>query len=54
MIEDYRVYYEHDAECRSDKLGLLKPNETRYCYDCGGSFKEDGKTGVAVTSKRFD
>ncbi len=50
-----REYYIHDAECRlPEKLGPLKVNGTRYCYDCGGSFKEDGRIGVAVTSKRFD
>jgi hypothetical protein len=54
-LEDAREYYEHDANCRvPEMLGPLKPNGTRLCYDCAGSFKEDGKTGVAVTSKRFD
>ncbi len=54
MIEDTRVYYEHNNDCRPEMLGPLKVNGTRYCYDCGGSFKEDGKTGVSVTSKLFD
>lgn len=53
-LEDFREYYEHDAECTPDELGPINRLGLRKCKGCAGVFMADGKTGLALTSKRFD
>lgn len=54
FLEDNRVYYQHDANCSTKNLSPENEKGLRTCLDCAGIFRADGKTGVAVTDKRFD
>lgn len=49
-----REFYEHDSTCTRTNLSETNEKGFRTCYDCAGIFKEDGKTGIAVTSSLLD
>lgn len=52
-LEDYREYYEHDANCSEDNFTALNEVGHKTCLDCAGIFDEEGH-GVCITSKKFD
>lgn len=53
-LEEYREYYEHDANC--SKENFTEPNERgiKTCLDCAGQFKDSDGKGIAKTAKVMD